>query len=465
MDPSDRPPHYVFEDTLSPKDCKRYLLLPFDVPPGTTRLRLDFQYEPKRVAWPKDIGNLLCLSLLDPHGFRGAQHSEGNRKVVEIGPSAATPGFVPGPLPAGRWTLEVDVFLVLPGEPVNYRAEVRLASEAPGREASREVVTGAWRPQPPLRRQPGWYRGDLHTHTVHSDGSQTVAQFLDIARQRRLDYVALTDHNTISQLADPALDGCRDLAIVPGMELTTHYGHAVSLGTPSWIDWRTGHDGRTIGQALAQVRTEGGLSVLAHLAAFGDPACTGCTWLYTDQMPGALDAMEVWNGFWFQVGNNNPVTLRIWKEWLQAGHRLPAVAGTDFHSPKDYGPGAPFSVVHARELSAAGIVEGVARGHVMVSAGPELYLQATLADGGVAIMGDAVEARAVRAVQMRWLGAPDGARVLWLVDGEVLAAWEGAHGEASPALPGGSRWALAEMWGPDGALLAVTNPLYLRSGA
>ncbi|MCL6429318.1 MAG: CehA/McbA family metallohydrolase [Anaerolineae bacterium] len=461
MDSANHPPRYAFEDLLTVRDTKRYFLLPFEVPPGTTWLRLDFYYEPERVPHPKEVANLLCLSLFDPQGFRGARHSFGTHKVVEIGPSAVTPGFLPGPLPAGRWMLEVDTFMVLPGTPVSYRAEVRFGSD-PERAGADAVPSTVWRRQPPLRREPGWYRGDLHTHTIHSDGDETVAGLLDLARQRGLHFVALTDHNTTSQLFDPTLDGNRDLLIIPGMELTTHYGHAVSLGTTSWIDWRTAHEGRTIAQAIGDIHAAGGLCVLAHLAALGDPVCTGCAWLFTDQMPGEMDAMEVCNGPWFQVGSNNPVSLHIWKEWLQAGHQLPAVAGTDFHAAGDYREGAPTNTVYARELSEAAILEGVARGHVMVSTGPELYLEASLADGSRALMGDRVDPTSVRAVEVRWRGAPPGARVLWLADGEVSAAWEGERGEAAPALPSGARWVLAEMWGPDGALLALTNPLYLR---
>ncbi|MEM2046816.1 MAG: MotA/TolQ/ExbB proton channel family protein, partial [Candidatus Jordarchaeales archaeon] len=165
------------------------------------------------------VANLLCLSLFDSQGFRGARHSFGTHKVVEIGPSAATPGFLPGPLPAGRWLLEVDTFMVLPGTPVSYRAEVRLGSD-PEPAGAGPAPSTVWRPQPLLRREPGWYRGDLHTHTIHADGDETVAGPLDLARRRGLHFVALTDHNTTSQLFDPALDGSRALLIIPGMELT-----------------------------------------------------------------------------------------------------------------------------------------------------------------------------------------------------------------------------------------------------
>ncbi len=456
---ADGAPTFLFEDTLSPADCKRYIALPFDVPPGMAELRIDFMYDPLHVEFPQGIGNLLSLGLYDPAGFRGNMHNGSNRNTVEIGPCAATPGFSAGPLLPGRWVLEVQTHLVLPGAPLNYRAEIRLAEGSGAVEPAR-LPSFPW--QPPLRRGPGWFRGDLHTHTRHSDGKDTVASLLQTARAYGLDFVALTDHNTVTALYDPMLQGYRDLLVIPGMELTTYYGHALALGTTRWFDWRTGSRRRTMGQALEEIHAAGGLSVLAHLAALGDPACTGCAWLYTDQMPGIVNAMEVWNGPWFEVGTNSPNTLHIYYEWLSRGHRLPATAGTDTHGPEQYARCPAFNVVYATELSAPAILSGVRAGHVMLSTGPRVYLEAALSNGEIAIMGDVVAAQEVRQLTLRTPEAPAGARVRWVVEGEPAAEWSASEEVFSPSCPDGARWALAELRAADGAMLALTNPIYLK---
>ena len=53
---------------------------------------------------------------------------------------------------------------------------------------------------PPAAAGPGprWWAGDLHTHTVHSDGVLTVAELARLARGNGLDFIAVTDHNTVS---------------------------------------------------------------------------------------------------------------------------------------------------------------------------------------------------------------------------------------------------------------------------
>ena len=42
---------------------------------------------------------------------------------------------------------------------------------------------------------------DLHTHTVHSDGSYTPCELVREAKEKNL-IIALTDHNTVSGLPE-----------------------------------------------------------------------------------------------------------------------------------------------------------------------------------------------------------------------------------------------------------------------
>ena len=91
-------------------------------------------------------------------------------------------------------------------------------------------------PAVPGRR---WLAGDLHTHTVHSDGAMTVSELARFAAGRGLDFLAVTDHNTISHHADLApAAAAHGIALIPGQEVTTESGHANALGNLSWINFR-----------------------------------------------------------------------------------------------------------------------------------------------------------------------------------------------------------------------------------
>ncbi len=71
-----------------------------------------------------------------------------------------------------------------------------------------------------------------------------------------------------------------------GVELTTHFGHALVLGTRAWEEWRANSMAGVAMPALCEARTrEGKLFVIAHPMSPGDRACTGCRWDYADMRP------------------------------------------------------------------------------------------------------------------------------------------------------------------------------------
>jgi hypothetical protein len=101
--------HIRFEGALTGRDCKRHIAHRFGAPAGCAQIDIDFRFAP---VGAHGVDNLLTLTVFDPHGFRGAGHRSGDgdrgdchrpRAVhrVRIGPAAATPGYLPGPLPAG----------------------------------------------------------------------------------------------------------------------------------------------------------------------------------------------------------------------------------------------------------------------------------------------------------------------------------------------------------------------------
>jgi predicted metal-dependent phosphoesterase TrpH len=65
---------------------------------------------------------------------------------------------------------------------------------------------------------------DLHVHSVFSDGTFTPRQMVELARERGLATVALTDHDTVNGL-DEAFSAGDELGveIVPGIEFSTIY--------------------------------------------------------------------------------------------------------------------------------------------------------------------------------------------------------------------------------------------------
>lgn len=59
---------------------------------------------------------------------------------------------------------------------------------------------------------------DLHLHTTQSDGRADPEQVISVAKQRNLDYIALTDHDTYHNFRDPIVER-NGLQIISGIEL------------------------------------------------------------------------------------------------------------------------------------------------------------------------------------------------------------------------------------------------------
>ncbi|MDZ7799548.1 MAG: CehA/McbA family metallohydrolase [Trueperaceae bacterium] len=413
---------------VTPEDRARQpvLGLPFEVPAGTSAIHVAYQHEG---------GSLLDLGLGDPRlgpfpserGFRG--WSGGARREVFVATDDATPGYLPGPLPAGTWQVLLGLARVAQGG-CAYRVEVTLHDPSDARVADARAVdtqaadardaTGATpdaTPSAPRPSGPAWYAGDLQAHTHHSDAAGSLDELAAAARARILDFVAVTDHNTVSHhRAIAAYDAAREGAplLIPGEEVTTYRGHANVWGARDWVDFRTMNE-HGVARAAERARELGGLFSVNHPKPHND--CLGCEWEY--DVPDAAEAFEAWQGPWPQ---RNWASLARYDAELAAGRRLTLVGGSDRHQPAGPDPdppalqvGSPTTFVWAEACTTEAILAGIRRGRVFVGEGPEgpsVILRGPTADMGqveetappVRLHADV---RAAEGATLRWVG-PDG---------------------------------------------------------
>jgi hypothetical protein len=314
----------------------------------------------------------------------------------------------------------------------------------------------------PPQRGAGWYRGDLHSHTHHSDASErTVAELLQTARDYGLDFIFLTDHNTTAGLDDMDAAAAEDLLTAGGLELTTFWGHALCLGTRAWVDWRVRPGSGDMARIAAETYARDQVFIIAHPLATGDPYCTGCAWRFGEMMPGSARLVEIWNGPW-QGDANNEAALALWYDWLNQGLRLVATAGTDTHHTGDYAAGPGFNMIYAEALSEAALLKALRAGHLYLSAGPRVTFQARSESGTTWISGDTIT-QAVT-LMVSWDSCPTDARVRLLANGRLLEQrLGGARGEYAWSMaPEQADWVVVEIRGGDGGLLAITNPIFLQ---
>src|SRR5512141_246520 len=86
----------VLKGTLTGAAHQSWRLVPFEVPAGTTRITVDFDYTTRDQRTTIDLGLLGPDGFHGPDGFRG--WSGGNKRTFTISPSDATPSYLPGPI-------------------------------------------------------------------------------------------------------------------------------------------------------------------------------------------------------------------------------------------------------------------------------------------------------------------------------------------------------------------------------
>ena len=450
---------HTFTGTFAQVETKTHRLHTFTVPADAIAIDLRLDYSPPRVG---RYNNVLTITLLDPQGFRGEAHRGGREKTIHVDGRTATPGFIPGRLPPGEWTIRVSAHAVLESAPpLQYNLQVSVSSGPP----VEAPVVWSLPPARVLSHEPGWYLGELHTHTIHSDGHWTLAQMWEYAKGLGLDFIILTDHNTVSGLSEAAdLPPSRPL-FIPGMEITSFRGHALALGVERWIDWQTGIGGRTADDWIDEVHAAGGLFAIAHPFTEGDPGCTGCSWEHALPKPGPsdrVDAIEICNEYWTAPANDNPMCLAFWRRLLTPSGGPTAIAGTDAHGQRGWGPQSPRTWVYATELSPAAILDGIRKGHVVITFGPRLEFSALVSGAAAAIPGSHLTANEIT-LRMAWRDVPSGAKLNIMRGKDTLRSQDtnGAGDMVVTVQVTEPLWYNAEIWGGDGAPLAIANPIYV----
>ncbi len=458
----------VLEGKIAPELEKTYFYLPFDVPAGTTLIEVAFSYTDRIGSNPMLTGgNTIDLGIFDAGGidflkagFRGWSGSE--RDQILISENEATPGYLAGPIPPGRWNILLGLYKLAP-QGCQYRAEVAVTTQAGGKPTlTPSPGTDELPKAQPAVRGDQWLSGELHCHTWNSDGQLSVAQVVQRAYERGLNFLAIADHNTTAAQRELAVTPNPGMVFIRGVEVTTFKGHFNVWGIPDWIDFRV-NTPEEMEATLKFAREKGGLTSCSHPKPFGP------NWDY----PTVTDyaCIEVWNGPWNGL---NEISLEYWLGLLAEGRRISAVGGSDYHRPGEMSGwmerdlGTPTNRVFVRGTADMwGILDGVRQGHVSLSdvpEGPFLNLQA--GRGFTTLAGDALEPQPAQELPFQIVCQRGAGGLLRLLDQRGVIYEQEVTQETEQievALPVGERlYVRAELRTPEGMMRALTNPVYLK---
>ena len=477
----ERPADMTLAGVVTAADRATTRDLPFGVPAGTAQVRVAFTFE------GRERGVTITLGVADPQRFRG--WGGGTKYAFTIGDAFATPSFLPGPVPTGRWRLMMTVPSIRAGDRAAWSARIWFS---PASDLDEVAFSPA-----PIRAVAGWYRGDLHSHSGQSDarcrslagraaGCPPFYTFQEAAAHG-LDVVALTDHNVTSHFIEmgylqPHFD---TLLLMPGRELTTRDGHANLLGYMGPLETGIGQPGaETVDALLGSAHATGGFVTINHPSRPTGEDCLGCGWAVRDTDYHHVDAIEVVNGgSTIETPGDREAAItrqvRYWETLLDAGHRLVGVAGSDNHDPLQYRGSSPIgpqaaigsiaTVIHADALSQGAILRGLRSGRVFVDLaegrGRVLDLTARRGDA-VAAMGGTLPRGTGAIAAVAHVEGVAGGRLALVIDGveqggsPVIA---GDTADVTLRLPrGAKRWFRVDVRHPDGRWWLIGNPVYIR---
>ena len=349
-----------------------YLTLPFNMPPDTESFSLTYHYdrhheaeisaEQGRYLSRQEI-NIIDLGLIALDGTQvGVSGSE--KTKIQISETRATPGYRPTSLMPGEWRILIGAYKVAPaGVTVTYELSF-------------------------TPKQLRLLKGDLHTHTLASDGVLSVEELARRARRHDLDFLAITDHNQmLSAEALPQLDG---ITLIPGIEWTHFQGHANFLGVDKPYDEPFFTNRFEEVQArFISARERGALITINH------PFEEICPFQFDlNNLP--FDCLEIWNG---PMRESNLRAIGLWQQLLMAGKKVPICGGSDYHRDQPFiFPGGPTTCIYAKSPSPTDILSGLKQGHAYITFapnGPSLEMTA-----GQAILGDCVPFSSEQAIQI-----------------------------------------------------------------
>jgi hypothetical protein len=351
------------------------------MPPETESFSLTYRYERHHESSTGIDGfgsleevNIIDLGLFASDGSQvGASGSD--KTEIQVSNTYATPGYRTCRLIPGEWQILLGAYKVAPG----------------GVTVFYEMTFSPKR----LRL----FKGDLHLHTLASDGVLRVEELAQHAVRHGLDFLAITDHNQmVSAESLPRLPG---LTLIPGIEWTHFKGHANFLGVDRPYDepffTNTLED---VQARFNSARARGAFIVINH------PFDEICPFQFDlNSLP--FDCLEIWNG---PMRESNLRALGFWQNMLTAGKKVPICGGSDYHRDHLFIlPGGPTTNIYAMSASPEDILSGLKQGHSYITFapnGPTLEMTA-----GEALPGDSVPYSNVKEIQIKASG---------LIAGDIL---------------------------------------------
>ena len=193
------------------------------------------------------------------------------------------------------------------------------------------------------------YVGCLHMHSVFSDGSGEVPDIAKAASEVGLDFIALTDHNTLRALKENYEKWYGNTLLLVGCEINDkeNKNHYLAFGIDDTFSTRL-----SAKEYVKMVKDNGGIGFLAHPHEKRTHMKEHPPYPWVDWDIEDFDGIEIWNHMseWMEnLTEENkyqaflhplrtivappPETLKVWDE-LNQKRKVVGIGGVDAHAHK-----------------------------------------------------------------------------------------------------------------------------------
>lgn len=226
-----------------------------------------------------------------------------------------------------------------------------------------------------------WYKGNLHTHTLNSDGDSSPLDVATWYRENGYRFLVLSDHNYLTEVDrfNPIIAAKEKFLLIQGEEVTTNFKQSrVHINAIDLKELILPHSGATLAETIRKnielIRQKGAIPSINH---------PNFHWSMASK-----DLIEIENMTHFEIYNGHPEVNNdgggdsesldeMWDAILTSGRRLYGVAVDDAHHFKKFGPafsnpGRGWVMVRAEALDSSQIAASLRSGDFYSSTGVTL---------------------------------------------------------------------------------------------
>lgn len=317
-----------------------------------------------------------------------------------------------------------------------------------------------------------WHTCEMHCHTKNSDGEFTVLGLAKIAKERSIEGLCLTDHNTQSGWKETSK---MSLPILNGIEWTTYYGHMLVIDCQKEVDWRDAVPDN-IDSKIAQVKENNGLVGIAHPFQLGTPICTGGHWNFNIKNWDNVDFIEIWSEGKPFLNSSNSRAIKMWHSILDSGSHVAPTFGRDWHRAKgdSFISACTYLGMESEEVTPQKMREAIVNGRMVVSVGPLFYMRTEKGDNvgdtidaGETVIEFIVKMDRLKKASDRSFILPKKIRLVTNNEETVVNLDVKGTKQKGKVFLRRGHWYSAELWGQENekehTLLAVTAPIYINN--